>query len=225
MGVTARRIIGRWLDGLLRGRDEFGVRLEPPETRVLIGVILFCGCSYGAVMGSFSGRPLQMFYSASKVPLLFGVTFVVAMPAFFVLNTLAGLRADFADVLRALTATQAGLTVILLSLAPLTLFWYVSCPDYSSAVVFNTLMFGAASVTGQVLLFRFYRGLIRRNPLHGTMLKVWLVIFSFVGVQTGWMLRPFIGSPERPAEFVRTGEWSNAYVAVFRLFCKVVFGE
>ncbi|MFK7819352.1 MAG: hypothetical protein AB8G99_11590 [Planctomycetaceae bacterium] len=221
MSRVAKPSIGDVLDALLRGHDRNRQPLGLPRTHVLLGTIVVCGCTYGTVMGSFSLRPLQMLYSALKVPLLFAVTFVISLPAFYVLNTLAGLRDDFNQSIRALAATQAGVNVVLLSLSPLTLVWYVSCLDYSMAVVFNTVMFAISSVAGQMLLTRFYRPLIQRNSRHGTMLKVWLVIFSFVGVQTGWMLRPFIGSPQRATTFVRMDDWSNAYVAVFRLFVRV----
>lgn len=216
--------IAGWLDGLLRGRDRSDSLVEPPRMAALLPIIIVCGCGYGAVMGSFGGRPLQMLYSASKVPLLFGVTFVVALPAFFVLNTLAGLRNDFTEILRAVAATQAGVCVILMSLAPYTVLWYASSSDYRSAVVFNTIVFGTSSLAGQLLLVRFYRPLIRRNPRHRVMMLTWLVIFAFVGIQTGWMLKPFIGSPNRPPEFLRASDWTNAYVVVFRLFSRVLLG-
>ncbi len=219
--VTVRDCI----DGLLRGRTVSGAIAKTPSLPILLCVIIVCGCSYGAVMGSYSERPLQIFYSASKMPLLFGCTFLVSLPAFYVLNTLAGLRDDFGRALYALAATQAGLNIILLSFAPITLFWYRSIEDYSTAVALNAVMFGVASVTAQRLLLRFYAPLIAANATHRIMLRVWIIIFAFVGIQMGWVLRPFIGSPSRPPAFLRTGEWSNAYVAVTRLFFKVLFGD
>src|SRR5690348_16060294 len=94
-------------EGLLRGAR---VAAEPEELRralprwTALGIL--GGLVYGAVMGSFNvagpPRALQMVYSAAKVPMLLGVTFCVSMPSFFVLNTLFGVRGDFARVLRAL---------------------------------------------------------------------------------------------------------------------------
>ncbi len=45
-------------------------------------------------------RLLQVVYSAVKVPFLLMATFVLSLPSFFVVNTLLGLRSDFARVLR-----------------------------------------------------------------------------------------------------------------------------
>src|SRR5215213_8642068 len=90
---------------LLRGR--------PARLPQALAILTLFGLLYGAVMGSWSGfapdRFLQVVYSAVKVPMLLGVTFLIALPSFFVINTLIGLRDDFAEATRALVATQAGL--------------------------------------------------------------------------------------------------------------------
>ena len=174
------------------------------------------GITYGAVMGSFGGvlgdHFWQVVYSAVKVPFLLLGTFVLSLPSFFVVNTLFGLRSDFSRSLRALLATQAGLTIILASFAPFTILWYVSSSNYRGAILFNTLMFGCASVAAQWLLRRFYEPLIRRNPRHRLLLRAWLVIYAFVGIQMAWVLRPFIGYPDAPTQFFRQDAWGNAYV-------------
>ncbi len=187
----------------------------------LVGVLLAFGCVYGAAMGSFGGvlgeRFWQVAYSAIKVPLLLGVTFSLSLPSFYVLNALFGLSEDFPRVVRALIATQAGVAIILASLSPYTLFWYASSADYTLAVLFNGLMFGTASVAGQAMLFVFYRRLIARNRRHRWMLRTWLVLYAFVGIQMGWVLRPFIGNPNQPTRFFREESWGNAYEVIFQL--------
>jgi hypothetical protein len=192
----------------------------------LIALIVAFGMAYGAVMGSFAGvrdgHLLQIFYSAVKVPLLLVATSLIALPNFFVLNTLFGLRRDFAQAVRALAATQAGLAVVLASLAPLTLVWYATSADYNSALRFNAVMFAVASFGAQILLRGYYQPLIRRNPRHRLMLWLWLTIYVFVGIQMGWVLRPFIGDPGAPVQFFRAEAWSNAYVVVFKLITSLV---
>ncbi len=211
-------------DDLLRGR--FGAD-ETPLRRVLphlfLSVLLF-GIAYGAVMGAFGGvrgeRALQVLYSAVKVPLLLLATFAVSLPSFFVLNTILGVRDDFRLVLQGLVATQAGLTIILASLAPFTAFWYASVASYDAALLFNAFVFGLASVAAQWLLRRFYRPLIERDPRHRLLLRAWIVIFAFVGIQMAWVLRPFIGDPHTPTHFFRTDAWGNAYVVIARLLLR-----
>jgi len=184
---------------------------------------------YGAVMGSFGGvtggRGLQVLYSGVKVPLLLVVTFGLSLPSYFVLNTLLGVRDDFGDVLRGLVTTQAALTIVLASLAPLTAFWYASSDNYRQALAFNAVMFAVASFAAQLLLRRWYRPLVARNSRHRVLLRSWLVIYAFVGIQMGWVLRPFVGHPDAPTRFFRYGSaWGNAYEHVAETLWKAVAG-
>lgn len=208
-----------YADNVLRARpwavEEGHTVRKLAQLGLLVAVF---GITYGAVMGSFGGvlgeRFRQVAFSAVKVPLLLLGTFALSLPSFFVVNTLFGLRSDFSHSLRALLATQAGLTIILASFAPFTVVWYASCSDYQGAILFNTLMFGCASIVAQWLLRRFYEPLIRRSSRHRVLLRAWLVIYAFVGIQMAWVLRPFIGYPDAPTQFFRQDAWGNAYVSL-----------
>lgn len=188
--------------------------------------LMVCGFGpiYGAVMGSFSlqspDRLVLVFYSAAKVPLLLFATTALCLPGFFVLNTLLGLRDDLGEAIQAILAGQAGLSIALASLAPITRFWYFSEDSYRAALLFNAGIFTLATLAGQVVMFRYYRVLIARRPNHRIMLAAWLGLYAFVGIQMGWLLRPFIGDPDMPPAFFREEPFSNAYVVVARL----VFG-
>jgi hypothetical protein len=219
-------------DNLLRGEvSAAGGSREPrlPVLGSLFLAIVVYGMFYGAVMGSYGGmsglRFWQAVYSAVKVPFLMISTFLLSLPSFFVLNTLLGLRDDFPRVVRALISTQAGLTVILSALAPFTAFWYISGSDYEPAILFNGMMFAVASFSAQWMLRREYAPLIRSNPRQRWMLRTWIIIYIFVGIQMGWVLRPFIGNPRAPVQFFREGSWSNAYVFVLQTIWDVLNGR
>ena len=208
------------IDEVLRARASvFEGGRDAPRLLRLGALLAAFGMLYGAVMGSYGGwsgeRLLQVLYSAVKVPLLLLATFALNLPSFFVLNTVAGLREDFGRPLRAMAAAQCGLTIILASLAPLTVVWYVSFEDYPGAVLFNGVMFGGATLLAQGLLRRCYRDLVRRNSRHRWMLRAWVILYAFVGIQMGWVLRPFIGAPGVPPTFFRPGAWGNAYEVVW----------
>ncbi|MBV9471219.1 MAG: hypothetical protein JO316_10905 [Abitibacteriaceae bacterium] len=227
-------------DAVLRGQT-IATPSQHSQHRLwqLISCILCFGAFYGMAMGSrsiwptpLSGAPKfhpaeadrvwLIFYSSLKVPLLLLVTFGLSVPSFFVLNTLSGLREDFSQALQSLMAAQAGLTVILAALSPFTLFWYASSASYQSAVLFNAFMFAVASVSSQYLLRRSYRPLIARHERHRLMLRLWLVLYGFIGIQMGWISRPFIGDPNSPAAFLRTESWGNAYVVLSSMIWKML---
>ena len=169
-----------------------------------------------------------MIYSAMKVPMLLGITVTVSMPSIFVINSLFGLRDDFRASLSAIISAQAGLTIILASLSPLTVLFYVSntaTQAYSMAILFNALMFGVAAVTAQILLAIHFRPLIQKNARHRWIMRIWIFVYAFVGIQAGYVLRPFIGSPNAPTDFLRRESFQNAYVKVWELVQQVMFGN
>ena len=186
------------VDHVLRRRDLAAIPL-----RKVIAIVLVCGSIYGIAMGAYASvigkRSLmeqipQLIFSGIKVPLLIGFTVIISLPSFFVINTLMGLRDDFRESLRAIVSAQAGLTVVLASLCPITLFVYSSLPperwSYPFAVLFNAAMFALASVSAQTLLGSYYGELIKRNARHRSMVRMWIVVYAFVGIQAGYVLRP-----------------------------------
>lgn len=208
------------------GLDSPSIQPSQPRLRQLCMLIVIFGMAYGAIMGTYSAtswyRSIQVLYGAIKVPLLLLVTFSLSLPSFFVMNTLLGMRRDFAQAVRALITTQAALTIILASLAPFTAVWYAGFADYNHAKLFNAAMFAIASFSAQLLLRRFYRPLIARDSRHRWMLGLWLAIYIFVGIQMAWVLRPFVGSPLVDPRFFREGAFTNAYEHVLDLVWSVI---
>ncbi len=176
---------------------------------------------YGASMGSFGARAMQAAFAAVKVPILLSAATLVCLPNFYVVNTLLGLRDDFPAACRGIFAAQATLAVTLAAFAPVTLLAYASSGDYDFAIAFNGLAFAVGTLAAQVTLRRHYLALIATNPRHRLGRLSWVVLYVFVAIQLAWVLRPFIGSPGKPTNFLREEAWSNAYVVVFRL----VWGE
>jgi len=213
-------------DDFLRGTGRFApARWAERPVWWLPAMVLAFAPIYGGMMGSFhldsAERLWQVVFSAFKMPFLLFATSLLCLPGFFVLNTLLGLRDDFRESIQAILAGQAGLSVALASLSLLTRFWYFSTSSYRAALLFNTGMFTLATIAAQIVMFRYYRVLIRRRSRHRIMLYAWLVLYAFVGIQMGWMLRPFVGTPSLQVSFFRAEPFSNAYVVVARL----IFGS
>ena len=214
-------------DAVLRGEGGADAAARPGRAAVqLAAVAVLAAAAYGAVMGSYAavhgGPALQVAYSAVKTPMFLLVTFAITLPSYAVVSTLLGLRDDLGHALAALLAGQAAVAIALLSLAPLTLFFYVAVGDYSAGILFNGVVFALASFGAQRPLRRRFLELIRRNRTHLWLLRAWLAVYIFTGVQMGWALRPFVGSPTAKVVFFRGGEWDNAYVIVARMVWRLV---
>jgi hypothetical protein len=220
-------------DAILRGALPELSQRDVPWWRSPLLCVAFFGGLYGAVMGAYSlsagalgefgigraGWPIV--FGALKVPILLGLSAALSLPPFFVLYTLCGLRDDFALVARALLATQVALSAILASLAPFTLLLYASLAptnaNYAAAVLWNLAMFALASTGAQLVLKFHLRPLLAREPRHRSLLRGWVIIYGFIGVQLAYILRPFIGDPNNAVGFLRADAFSNAYIALWGL--------
>ncbi len=217
------------MQGLTLRMDDFlrrvlgpSGRAGPPVSRgALAATVLIAGPLYGAVMGSYAfssaERLLMVLYAAIKMPVLIFGTGALCLPGFFVLSTVLGLRDDLGRSLRAIFSGQAALVLVLASLAPITRFVYTCGIGHSGAILFNAAMFTVATLAAQVVLWRLYRPLVQRDRRHLAMLWAWLLLYAFVGMQMGWMLRPFVGSPDQAVTFFREEPFSNAYEVIARM--------
>lgn len=194
---------------LLTTRGRFEVSAPGLPWRALIIWIAAGGGLYGLGMGSLNARWMAGLYSAAKVPLLvFGAT-LLCLPSFYVLNSLLGLRSDFRIALRGILASQGTVAVCLAALAPVLVLFYLSELSYPAALLLNATLFGVAAVGGQSTLRRHYAALIAKNKRHRWALGSWFGLYVFVSLKLGWILRPFVGDPDLPLEFVRSGQWMD----------------
>ncbi len=211
----------RQADALLRGTGVFDARTPVLVPWWWLPALTACGaCVYGGFMGSFlldGERLLLVLYAGLKTPLLLMATTLLCLPGFFVLNTLLGLREDLREALQAILSGQAAMGLALASLAPLLRFWYMSDTSYRWAILMNAVLFAVATGAGHLVMLRYYRRLIARHRFHRVGLYAWVTLYAFVGIQMGWVLRPFIGQPDTAVGFFREGPFTNAYVVVAEL--------
>ena len=198
---------------------------QSSEHFVLFSVasIVILGGVFGAAMGSYGDvRPLQMVYTAIKIPLLLLTSFTLTLPSFYALNALFGLREQFRESLRCILTAQVGITALLASLAPATVFWYAAVSGYPAAKLFNFTLFALGAGYGWMLLRRIQRTLSEHDRTHRLLIQIWIFQFAFVAIQLTWILRPFIGKPGWETRFLREKAWGNAYVELTQMMLKSV---
>lgn len=193
-----------------------------PRLRELAMLIVLVSPIFGLAMGSFdlsSERWLYPVFSAVKLPLMIGATWLICLPGFVALCSVLRLREDLPECLRAIFCGQAAVACALASMAPLIAFAYVSGVSHRVALLLCGGMFAVATLAGQIVMLRRWRPLLARRGggRHALLLAYWLAAYVFVGIQTGWMLRPFVGSPGIAPTFIRQEPFSNAYVVVAEL--------
>jgi hypothetical protein len=217
------------IETILRSRNRFfieireGVELSQKMRAMLISSIAFFAL-YGAVMGSTHSL-WQTLSSAVKLPLLFLATLVVCSPTLYFFNLIFGsnqsLAQNFTLILTAITVTA----VLLLSFAPIVLFFLLTTSQYQFFKLLNVGVFTISGLVGVLFLSHGMRVVsdsgkegvsARRNVV-----RLWILIYAFVGSQMAWTLRPFIGAPGLDFELFRQ-LGGNFYANVFASFGEIL---
>jgi hypothetical protein len=200
----------------VRERRALGIKLR----EMVVSTVIFLSL-YGLVMG-VSNSWQQAFASAIKLPSLFLITLFVCLPTLYFFNLLFGsqltMRQTAMLIMTAINVTAA----LSLAFASITLTFWLTVPDYGFFVLLNVGVLALMSwwglsflVQGMRFVQQGYLGVRRRRVL-----LLWVLIYAFVGTQMAWALRPFVGAPGQPFEWVRQSEgtfYSGVYYLLLRL--------
>jgi hypothetical protein len=213
---------------LLRGESEaIFAWSECWNTRrfALHAAVIVLGAGfYGAAMGWWRD-PQQAFYVAIKFPLIILLTTLGNALINGMLAPLLGLNIPFRQSFSAIMTSFTIAAAILGAFSPLVAFMIWNAPDmaaknisgstYNFILLAHVAVIALAGMTGNVRLFQL---LAQLGGSHGVALRVqfaWLAGNLFLGSQLSWILRPFIGSPGLPVEFVRKSAFhGNFFEAV-----------
>jgi len=197
-------------------RDGIGLR-EKMRAMFVSSLIFFA--LYGAVMGS-THSILQVLSSAVKLPLLFLLTMLVCAPTLYFFNLIFGsdqnLSQNIALGLSAVTVTS----VVALSFAPIVLFFLLTTSQYQFFKLLNVMVFAIAGIVGVRFLIQGMNHVSAGAGTQGqkarrNLVRLWIVIYAFVGSQMAWTLRPFIGAPGIPEFELFRQLGGNFYANVF----------
>jgi hypothetical protein len=212
---------GEFLATLLGDRESFfeevvsGVELGRKLRYGLVTLIVLGGF-YGGVAGAYSG-PLQAVSAAAKLPFLFLATFAVCFPAFYVVQVLVGSRLKLLQVVVLVTSALALTAVVLAAFIPVPAFFLITGANYYFQHLLHIAIVGAAGVFGMYALHEGLTTVCERRGVYPrkaiTIMRLWALLFGFVGIQMAWNLRPFLGDRNQPFRLI--GHYQgNFYEAV-----------
>ena len=209
------------IESILRDRQTFfseirqGQGLKEKMQAMLISSIAFLAL-YGAVMGSTHSL-WQVLSSGVKLPLLFLASLIVCAPTLYFFNLIFGARQSLSQnvaiMLTAITVTS----VVLLSFAPIVLFFLLTSSNYQFFKLLNVGVFAVAGIIGVLFLaqgMRLAAGGVAGAGARLAVVRLWILIYAFVGSQAAWTLRPFIGAPGMNFELFRQ-LGGNFYTNIF----------
>jgi hypothetical protein len=230
--ASASTGFGGFLTRILSDRDRyFGEVVEGEGLReklahavtALVGLLAL----YGATAGAYAG-PLQAVSSAVKLPFLFLGTLVICFPGFFVIQVLVGSRLRLAQVLALVLGALSLGAILLAAVVPITAFFLFTGANYYFLTLLHVVIVLGAGLVGMAALHDGLafacekRGVYPKKAM--TIMKVWAVLFAFVGIQLAWNLQPFVGDRGQPFKLFRHNE-GNFYTAVVYSLNKLAHGE
>ena len=190
---------------------------------------LMCLVIFGAVagisMGLWTGG-IHLLYVATKVPLLLGGSLLIGFPSMLVLGRILGSPLGPGEAARLALATIARTAAVLAALAPATAVFSISLSTggkeyYQTVVLVQVLAFAVAGFVGVTALHGRLGSVVADPRTRRRTVILWVGIYSFVGAQVTWMLRPFLATPGLPLEYVRSyaplGLESNFYVSMYQI--------
>ncbi|HKY05620.1 MAG TPA: hypothetical protein VJQ56_12060 [Blastocatellia bacterium] len=196
----------------------------------LLSIIIF-GAAAGLSMGLYTGG-LHLVYVATKIPLLLLASLAIVLPSMQVLGRFAGCSLDFASTSQLALAVIARTAIVAGSLAPVTAYFALTLPQqsgsaYRAVVLSQVCTFAVAGSVGVAALSSRLAELLPDKRQRQRLILVWLGIYSFVGAQVTWLLRPLLGTPGLPVEYIRSygerlGLESNFYISVYRLLSNLL---
>ena len=218
------------LIGLLRDRQSFleeirqKVRLQTKSIALLVSSSIFFAI-YGAIIGA-SHSPAQALSAAIKLPAFYLLTLLICFPTLYFFNVLFGSRSTIAQHFVVLLTAVSVISVLLFSLAPVTLFFMITASkSYQFFKLLNVLIFGITGFFGVKFLYEGMQLLSEQDEVgKGTrtsILKSWLILYAFVGMQLGWFLRPFFGAPGTDFELFRAVQ-GNFYLDIVAAISEIL---
>ena len=176
---------------------------------------------FGAVLGFYSLN-LQIVAGSLKAPILLWGTLGVCLPALYTFNVLLGSKMSIKQTLAVLSMSTYLLATILVSLAPIVLFFIISSSGKNFVLLLNVISFGIAGVFGTSLLWNAMGYITMRSgyPYNAKIIQTWTLIYAFVGTQFAWLLRPFVGDPSSFALVREVG--GNFYTGFFWVLMNLI---
>ena len=215
---------------LLRGESEtisaWSAGWNTQRFALHVGVIIFGAGCYGAAMGWWRD-PQQALYVAIKFPLIILLTTLGNALINGMFAPLLGLNIPFRQSFSAIVMSFTIASAILGAFSPLIAFLVRCAPPMSvqagSLTAYNLIklthvaVITFAGTMGNARLFQLLMRLGGSRAGAFRVLFAWLAGNLFLGGQLSWILRPFIGLPSLPVEFLRaTALHGNFYENVLR---------
>ncbi len=218
----------RQISVLLRGEPEpindWIQRWNPARALLYVAVIAVGTGLYGGAMGYWRD-PMQALYVSIKLPAIILLTTLGNGLLNGMLAPLLGLNLNFRQSLQAVLMSHTVTAAILGAFSPVVFFLIWNAPPmtanspstYDLIKLTHVVMISFAGIAGNVRLKQLLERVSGSTAISRRVLFGWLAGNFLLGSQLSWILRPFIGAPDLPVQFLRDHPLDgNFYETIFR---------
>ncbi len=221
------------LDGILRNQESFFEDIfEGRNLKYFLKwffmAIFGLMALYGFSMGSAGFRNgltqgfMQTVSSGVKVPMLYLLSILVCYPVLYFIVVLMGSKLNFVQTFVLILLALVLNSILLAGCAPIVLFFTFTGSSYEFIKLIHVAIFVFSGSWAMQTLWRGLTAMCEKSDLYPRqavqILQVWVLVFGFVGIQMAWSLRPFVGSPDRKFQIIRTTQDGNFYQMVWNSF-------
>jgi hypothetical protein len=177
---------------------------------------------YGATIGLWRSS-LQAIFTGIKFPMVVVLTTLGNAVINGMTAQVVGTGLTFRQSSLAILTSFALQSVILGSLSPVTLFIWANTPPLSAGDAFvshsclllsHVFLIALGGIISNITLFRMLNAFCGDRGGVLRVLGSWLVMNLFLGCQISWFLRPFVGSPGLPVQFLRNNAFEGNFYEI-----------
>ena len=185
---------------------------------------------YGGAMGYWRD-PMQALFVGIKFPLIILLTTLGNGLLNGMLAPLLGLNLTFRQCLQSVLMSHTITAAILGAFSPVMLFMIWNAPPmtvhggaaYGGIMLAHVAVIAFAGMAGNLRLSQLLERLSGSRHVSRRVLLAWLAGNFLLGSQLSWILRPFIGAPDLPVQFLRPNAFNgNFYETVFRTIHQMI---
>jgi hypothetical protein len=127
---------------------------------------------------------------------LFLATLIVCALTLYFFNLTFGSNQSLSQNIALMLTAIAVTSVVLLSFAPIVVFFLLTSGNYQFFKLLKVGVFAIAGFIGVLFLVQGMRVVAASSPgARMAVVRLWILVYAFVGSQVAWTLRRFVGAP------------------------------
>ena len=167
------------------------------ETLFFTSIIFFA--IFGFIIG-INHSVAQAISSTIKVPILFIITSIITFPSLYFFLAILGLKQNVYQLASFILVCLTIISGVMAVFAPISFFFLITTSSYEFYKLMNVVIFAIAGFVGTYIFYKNLNLIIIKTVEEQfqkrirIFLRLWLLMFGFIGAQLSYSISPFFGN-------------------------------